>query len=79
MHHGHQSFTADAVAGIAFLCVLVGWTVRKLWQANDDVRSLRTRLNNSKRVAWRARRIGAVVGLVLLAALWHWIVTLNGG
>ncbi len=71
--------TLDTVALVVFACILGGWTARKFWQANADVKSAKARLAASRTVAWRARRIGAVVGFGLLALAWHWVVTVNHG
>jgi hypothetical protein len=50
-----------------------GWFSRRLWQANDDVRSLKQRLANARRLLRRALILAALVGLAIYAASYHWI------
>jgi hypothetical protein len=70
--------TRDAAALLAFLTLAVGWFGRRLWQANDDVKSLKQRLGNARRALRRALALGLLAGGALAVAAYHW-VTIHGG
>lgn len=55
-----------------------GFYTRKLWQASDDVRSLKQRLANARRFFRRSLVIAGLVGVAIYAAAYHW-VHLHGG
>ena len=76
---GQHSFDNGTVVVIIVLCLLFGVIARKLWQHNDDVRSLKQRLANTRRLRnWAIVLVGGV-GFWLLALAWHWVVTINKG
>lgn len=64
--------TRDMVALVVILCIMGGWFGRRLWQANDDVKSLRQRLKNAQRVRRRALMLAGLVGFALLTLWMHW-------
>lgn len=70
--------TRDAASLVAILAIMGGWYGRRLWQANDDVRSLRQRLANARRFLRRSLAIGLLVGAAIYGAAYHW-VRLHGG
>lgn len=70
--------TRDAAALVAILAIMGGWYARKLWQANDDVKSLKTRLGNARRFLRRSLVIAGLVGVAIYAAAYHW-VRIHGG
>ena len=74
----HHSLTLDTVALVVIVVGMSGWFARRLWQAHDDVRSLRTRLGNAQRARRRALVLGGLVGFALLAMWEHWY-HINGG
>lgn len=80
MHHQPQpSFTQYVLVICIVLFLWVGWFARKLWQANDDVKSLIERLERARRFRRRALAMACLVGFGVLALAWHWIVVVNGG
>jgi H+/Cl- antiporter ClcA len=70
--------TRDAAALVAILAIMGGWFGRRLWQANDDVRSLRQRLEAARRAWRRALVLALLVGAAIYAAAYHW-VHVHGG
>lgn len=70
--------TRDAAALVAILAIMGGWFSRRLWQANDDVKSLKTRLGNAQRFRRRTLVIAALVGAAIYGAAYHW-VHIHGG
>lgn len=70
--------TRDAAALAVILAIPGGWYARRLWQANDDVKSLKQRLANARRFLRRSLAIGLLVGAAIYAAAYHW-VRIHGG
>ena len=70
--------TRDAAALVAILCIMGGFYTRKLWQASDDVRSLKQRLANARRFLRRSLAIALLVGFVIYGAAYHY-VRMHGG
>ena len=70
--------TRDAAALVAILAIMGGWFSRRLWQAGDDVRSLKLRLRNARRALRRALVLGLLVGAAVWMAAYHW-VHIHGG
>lgn len=70
--------TRDAASFVAILALLGGWYGRKLWQANDDVKSLKQRLENARRVLRRVLVVAILVGAAIYGAAYHWVHTHGG-
>ena len=70
--------TRDAAALVAILAIMGGWFSRRLWQASDDVRSLKQRLANARRALRTALVLALLVGLAIYAAAHHY-VKMHGG
>lgn len=70
--------TRDTVVLVAVLMLMGGWYGRKLWQANDDVRSLKQRLGNARRAFRRVLVVAVLVGAAIYGAAYHWI-WIHGG
>lgn len=70
--------TTDAASLAVILAIMGGYHARKLWQARDDVRGLKTRLANARRVFRRVLAVSALVGAAIYAAAYHW-VHIHGG
>ena len=70
--------TKDAAALVAILAIMGGWFSRRLWQANDDVRSLKQRLGNARRALRRALVLALLVGTASYVAAHHYL-TMHGG
>jgi hypothetical protein len=64
--------TKDAAALVAILALLGGWFGRRLWQANEDVRSLRQRLAGARRALRTALVLGLLVGSAMYLAAYHY-------
>ena len=70
--------TKDAAALVAILALMGGWFGRRLWQANDDVRSLKQRLGNARRALRTALAIAVLVGAAIYMAAHHYL-RMHGG
>jgi hypothetical protein len=76
---GQHSFDNGTVIVLIVLCLIAGVIVRKLWQHNDDVKSLKQRLSAARHLRNVAIVLVGAVGFWLLALAWHWVVTVNKG
>lgn len=70
--------TKDAAALVAILALLGGWFGRRLYQASDDVRSLKVRLANARRALRTALVLGLLVGGAIFLAAHHYL-GMHGG
>ncbi len=78
-HHAtQQSVTIYVLALVVIVVGWAGWSARRLWQANDDVKSLKRRLNNARRGRRRALVAAGLIGLAVLGMWLHWY-HVNGG
>lgn len=79
MHHAARHSVSQYVLVLVIVVVLAaGWYGRKLWQHNDDVKSLKQRLGNAQRARRKALAFAGLVGFVLVAMFMHWM-HVNGG
>lgn len=55
-----------------------GWFGRRLWQASDDVRSLKQRLANARHALRTALVLALLVGAAIFVAAHHYVI-MHGG
>lgn len=65
--------TVYVLVTVIIVVLASGWYGRKLYQHNDDVKSLKTRLENARRARRKALTVAGFIGFVLVAMWFHWL------